>query len=389
MPNIVFDPPNDPPVMQGGTLEGAKRTEYMELCKQMTSRNPSLDYPKIRDAIVTILEEDVKGHIQTLPKPDRANLIKDVNTIFSSIDRTDPNYIATINIVSLQISILFTQYLVIKRGIEDNVASNDTRGAFIDTYDRYSLITQTDDWKSYSGMKDILPETESNLNQLMNLNESNEIFMVFIGVLRLGELLEAYLNNIFYIGLSYTTEWVDGSYYLPLAYLSHDIFHYEMYSESCPNFPTIINGFKQFRDYVVATKDTPIRYSIDFALFFFLHEEPYCSVYEEDTLENEYQNQATVESIVKYLEVNIDGLCDLQNFGKAIPKAYREMETEINLNEEKVNEYLQLVAQRYVECWAEFKKNVLNRAKGGRRRLRKTRRRYRKKRGTQKNKIRH
>lgn len=383
MPDIVFDPPDEPPVMQGGALEGAKRAEYMELCKQMTSRNPSLNYPQIRDAIITILEEDVRGYIETLPEPDRASLIRDVDTIFSSIDRTDSNYIATINIVSFQISILFTQYIVIKRGIIGNVISNDTRGGFIDSYYSYSLITKNNNWKTYSVMKGILSNGSIQYTMLMNLDPLHEIFMAFIGFLRLGELLESYLNNVFYVGLSYTTEWVDGDYYLPLAYLSHDIFHHEGYSGSCPKFPIILNGFKQFREYVVTTKDAQTRYSIDFALFYLLHEHN-CGEFEEDTLENIYQNKATRATIFDLLNAYIDELTDLQNFGKAIPKAYREMTSERELNEKKVNEYLKLVAERYVACWNEFREAILKSSKGGRRHQRKTRRRYHKKRATRK-----
>jgi hypothetical protein len=63
------------------------------------------------------------------------------------------------------------------------------------------------------------------------------------------------------------------------------------------------------------------------------------------------------------------------------------MTSERELNEEKVNEYLRIVAERYVACWNDFRETVLTSSKGGRRQ-RKTQRRYRKKRATRKIKTR-
>jgi hypothetical protein len=383
MPDIVFDPPDETPVMQGGALEGAKRAEYMELCKQMTSRNPSLNYPQIRDAILTIIEEDVRGYIQSLPEPDRDSLIRDVDTIFSSIDSTDPNYIVTINIVSFQICILFTKYT-------DKIDS-------IEYSEIYTAVVSNDEWKLYTNMKhflhqDFVLNDPSYVKYLLNLESPKYIYMTFIGFLRLGEIVESYLNNIFYIGLSYALKWVDGVIVSPSVYLEHDIDHAASYIRECTSkFPKILNSFKQFRKYVVSTKDAVVRYSIDFALFFFLHEAPWCSIFEKsgDTLENNLQNNSTVETVYARLSIRniVHGYYDLRIGGRAIPVAYREMINENELNKEKVHEYIRLVADRYVACWNEFREAVLKPSKGGRRQQ-KTHRRYRKKRGIRKTRIR-
>jgi hypothetical protein len=370
MPLITFDPPSETGSRRGGALTGPKRNEYMELCKQMTSRNPSLNYAHIRDEILTILEEDVRAYIQTLPELDRAALLETIDRIFSSINRSDTNYLATINIVSLQISIVFTQYIFTNNPKNKN--------AFISTFELYEEITETEQWKEYSFIKDFIVNYPKDTNDkwyyLLTPNTEGILFITFPGFLRLNDIVESYFENIFYVGLSYTAEWVDGSYYLPLAYLSHDLFHYDMYSESCPNFPTILNGFKEFRNYVVATQDRHIQYSIDFALFLFLHEEPYCYPFKKDTLENVLQNKATSESIFNRLDSNLYELIDLHNFGKAIPSNYRELikGSTTTLDEKKVQDYLRLVAERYVVCWKSwerYKQTQEPKSKGGRRRV--------------------
>ena len=380
MPLIVFDPPSEMGsvrsrklnrVQRGGVLDGPQRAEYVELCKQMTSRKSDINYPYIRDAILAILEKDVRSYIETLPESDRAALVADIDRIFSSIDRSDNNYLGTINIVSLQICILFNQY-ILKNKRRNNFEAGDTDDVFEE-------LTKSDEWKDYLNMKSYLENYPKNIipqwNLLLTPNNADAIFMIYIGFLKLNELIESYLNNVFYFSLSYSPDWADGSYYLPLDFLSHDIFHYETHYYSSRDKSNIIEGFKQFRKYVLNTQDKSIQYSIDFALFIIIHEgTPYDS-FKEDNLENELQNNATVDSIFNILNEYIDEFTDLDNLGRAIPREYREVVKKgesILLKKEKIQEYLRLVAERYVKCWETFKnsnKNNNKAYKGGRRRL--------------------
>jgi hypothetical protein len=370
MVGILFDPPSENGEMSGGALFGGIRRAYVNLCNQMTSRKERVDYISIRDRILDIIYNDIRGHIECLPDEDRAGLIKSVNIIFSNFVKSDDPLIV-INIVSLQVALLFTQYEYEKNG--------GNKEPFIDNEERYHYIMEDGDYKNYSYIKEIIP-TLGNLEQLLNPEAPGTIFMVFTGFLRLSELLDSYFNNVFYLGLSYKTQYVDGSLFYPIAYLTHDIFHYEMYMEDCPKFPTIIKGFKDFRNYM-SNKDESWRYSIDFALFLFLHEEPYCYTFKNgaDNLNNKYQDKATVEWILDSLQNNMDGLTDINNFGRAIPEKYRVLEegSEIKLNENKVNEYLQLVAERYVTSWRKFRAATAG-ASGGRRRTKRNRRKMKK-----------
>jgi hypothetical protein len=398
MPQILFDPPQEGGRRQqvGGLLEGEKRSEYVELCKQMTSRNPGLDYHAIHDRILEILEEDVREYIDTLPTHDRDALLKDFVIILSGIpkrnDDTEP--LTTINIVSLQISLLFTRYEYTKNKQEEYFFNSYYTYEILlgneqlDIYNRKSetyeyVEMEKGDWKDYSYIKKILSNfnnrTDVDLYHLENPDAPKYIFMMFLGFLKLDEIIESYLNNVFYLGLSYKTEWVDGSLTYPLAYLTHDIAHYERYTLECQDFPKIISKFKEFREYL-KKHDKKIRYSIDFALFIFLHEHIYCGAFREDNIENELQNKASIESINNLLKENtMDELTDLNNLGMAIPPSYRVLEegSETKLNEEKVKEYLLLVAERYVAAWNEFRV-ASNAASGGRRKARRTKRQRRK-----------
>lgn len=369
MVGILFDPPSENGQMSGGALFGGIRKAYVNLCNEMTSRKERIDYISIRDRILDIIYNDIRGHIECLPEKDHTALIKSVNIIFSNFDKADDPLIA-INIISLQISLLFTQYEYEKNGGNEEL--------FIDNKERYADIMENGDYRDYSYIKEIIP-TLGNLEQLLNPEAPGTIFMVFTGFLRLSELLDSYFNNVFYLGLSYKTQYVDGDLYYPIAYLSHDIFHYEMYTEDCPKFPTIIKSFKDFRNYM-KDKDTLLQYSIDFALFLFLHEEPYCYIFRADNLNNKYQEKATVETILDSLQNNMDALTNLNNFGRALPEKYRVLEegSETKLNENKVNEYLQLVAERYVTSWREFRAATAGASGGGRRHTKRNRAKKRK-----------
>ena len=102
MVGILFDPPFEGKSRHGGALIGPQREEYATLCKQMTSRGPTLEYGLIRDRILEILGKDIRKYIETLPEEDREALMKDLDEIFSTIDMADPRPLVTINIVSLQ-----------------------------------------------------------------------------------------------------------------------------------------------------------------------------------------------------------------------------------------------------------------------------------------------
>ncbi len=364
MPKIVFNPD-----FSGGALKGDERARYMELCKQMTSRDPRLDYTMIRDEILKIIHKDVLEHIETLPKEHRPELLKDINTIMNNFDKTDTNQIATINIICAQISILFTLYTRDKTGL-----TPEEKAEIINAQD--SDMLEHGNWKNYTDMKTLLadsgllPKLVTQYNPSEGIPFETDIFLGFISFITISELIESYFNNVYYCGTSYTIDWFDGDRYYPIAFYDHDIFHYDM-SESCRDTPGLYPKLKAFRDFVYLNKDRPIQYSIDFALFLFIHEEPYC--YDEDM---PYINTPTEENVYDRLTDDIHDLVDLHSHGLAIPTKYRVLKKEggSKIHVKKVKEYLQLVAKRYVECWNEYSATLGAAAREGGGRRKRTRR---------------
>ena len=73
MPPILFDP-SIKKVQYGGKLDKTTRATYLELCKQMTSREPNLNYKTIRDAILDILKDDGIIFIGDIRDKDRLKM---------------------------------------------------------------------------------------------------------------------------------------------------------------------------------------------------------------------------------------------------------------------------------------------------------------------------
>lgn len=397
MPNLVFDPDGEfdtCPINRtiqsggGGGLTGAKRCEYVALCKQMTSRDPSLDYTAIRDRILAIMKENVLEHIETLPEADRPTLVADIEGFFSGFDTTD-NPLTIINIVGFQISFLFTKYLYPKVSRNENRYFDDPNN---DIYNLYSTLIVDDIWKSYSELKPNLGDfcqLQENPDPTTGIPKSTPIFMVFVGFITLGELMESYFDNIFYLGLVYVRDYVDGVFYPPLEVIYHDWGHYSNYvSSSCKKFPVSLNTIKKFHKYVVETEEKSVQYAVNFVLFLLIHEGN-CYFFTEiartilrtkyknlvikkQTYFNSFnfklieqliptENRFILNSIVKddiYKDIKsyISELSMIQIFGLAVPKAYRipQKNDPTKLEKEKVLEYINIAASMFVECYRKF-----------------------------------
>jgi hypothetical protein len=394
MPRIVFDPDGELETcfipkkggryLKGGSLSSAKRCEYMRLCLLITSRDPSLNYTELRDQILAIMKEDVIHHIQTLPEADRPALLADIEQFYSTIDPSD-NPFTIINIIALQTTVLFTQYL------EDPEDKRKYHMIYSE-YD-YLQFTKDDSWKSYTEIKEKLSSSEysefqfliSNSNPSEGIDSSEPIFLAFLGFLTLRELIETIMNHVVFCALTYTIEAIDGQPQNPMVTLWHDTFHYGEFQE-CLKYPSLLKEFKEFQKFVVETQEKSIQYAVHLVFFAFLHELPYCYRFDEtgNSLNSPFFKEITPEFIQEQLNENMENFVDLESQGKAIPKAYRELEegsTKL-LKEERVQEYLKRASQLYVNAYKEFEASKHKNKNGGKRRTRKRRIRPRKRHST-------
>jgi hypothetical protein len=370
MPQLVFDPDGELDIcslsrrkpLRGGGLLPETRCEYIRLIKLLTSRDPSLNYTELRDAILAIMREDVLAYIHTLPESDRAPLLAAIDQFYSTLDTAD-NPFTCINVIGVQIGILFTDYIVhYEEGY--NIKNNSTYPEF----EIYETSIKTDAWKTYSGMKEILGNnTEESYNVLVEntipenaSSSSRPIYILFIGFVTLGELMESFLNNIVYCSLNYKREYIDGGIATPIVAIHHDIGHYLTYFNKCKQSSSYLTTIKQFHSYALTKYDRPTLYAIHFVLFFFLHEE-YCRHF---NLENNSQSHHSKEFIYTPLKQYIFVFNDLTWLGLCIPKAYRIVQKDGRLNDEKIDEYLHHVSELYATCYKEF---LASRTAGGRR----------------------
>lgn len=352
MPPILFNPDGEGEVtctfvskVKGG---GIDRCRYVELCKQMTSRDPSLNYSSIKNEILEYMYEDVTSYIDTLPEKDKKSILYDINAFFNNDDLNSLNQIdniTIINIIGIQISLLFTLYH--DSNLEYVMFPNEL----------YDFELETNEWKDSNTLKNMLNSNEFHYLLNKEYEKDGKIFMVFIGFLSFRELIESYLNNIFYCGLSYKIDYVDGYLNSPISFLHHDIFHYGEF-KTCYNYPSVLNTFKEFHKYImnstISNSIINVQYAINFVLFYILHEEPYCNKYTNKFIDNSVSKKLIYDCLIE----NIQTFVSTNDHGLAIPKAYRKFvkNSKTELEEEPIQEYLQLVSEVYVQYYKQFLK---------------------------------
>jgi hypothetical protein len=94
--------------MSGGGFTKAQRCEYMDLCRQMTSRDPAQMTRANRDRLLAFLKDYVVEHSAEYPEK-REFIMETVSRLFENPAMLeDPNYLGSYNLVAFQCSILFT-----------------------------------------------------------------------------------------------------------------------------------------------------------------------------------------------------------------------------------------------------------------------------------------
>jgi hypothetical protein len=94
--------------MSGGGFTKAQRCEYMDLCRQMTSRDPAQMTRANRDRLLAFLKDYVIEHSAEYPEK-REFIMETIPLLFDNPTMLeDPNYLGSYNLVAFQCSILFT-----------------------------------------------------------------------------------------------------------------------------------------------------------------------------------------------------------------------------------------------------------------------------------------
>jgi hypothetical protein len=377
MPLIQFDPPNESPQKGGGSLiDKPLRDKYMSLTKQIFLP----DAKPICDQMLEIIHQTARAYIDSLDERlGKDKLISGLEEIMQNIDPNETNYPALINVVALQVAALFTEFIMAmteeerelyvgEKGVKNDrflhgVNTDSASEAFFEKLQYYK-------WKKYDVMKNFIRDERSEdcdgtpliLNDQPHCNSK---FIAFIGFLTIREIVDAMLNNLWYLGLSYELQYVDGNVHAPTAYFIHDIEHskndYGKYAT-----PDIIELLNKFLNYVKSSQTPSIIYSVYLVLFLIFHEGGYDSKYFRNnnrafiTIRSHLLPDTTdlrfyLDNAIKYFTSKFQ---NINHFGIALPKDYRVPvpNKPTKLQEEKVTEYLDLAIDRYITCWEEFQK---------------------------------
>lgn len=345
---------------RGGGLTGAKRCEYMDLCQQLTSRDPGLDYQPILARMFTILKEDVLEHIGTLT--DQKTLVADIGTIFDGIPKdTSGKYVTTdyldylriYNIVSFQIACLFTDYY---RDVPNSAwNSSGIYTALIDI-----------DYKNYSVMK---TEFETKHNDFVTFYDPQSekafkkgitpvLYFLQLGTITISGIVEYLFNHIIVASLTYKLQYlhsIDST--KPLGIIDHDAGHESIFGHNYHYIDTILEGFLPYIKGLNLDKEH--KYAVYFILFAFLHEADVWTACPEGGITRDFLienlRNPSVHSI--YLRIN--------DHAMAIPSQYRVLKegSHTEIKRKKVFDFFIFAIDTFMEHYTAFRAT-----KGGKRR---------------------
>jgi hypothetical protein len=400
MPFIQFDPPDESnhPIMGGGLqLDKVTRSKYLSLSQQIFE--PNANQKEISEEMLHIIVDAARNHIESLSESDRPRLHSMLDQIIRGIDPTETNYTGLLNIVALQLAMFFTEYF---QGIKEKKPYLKNRGINIARLNDYDLSLADDTgiyqdmmlvYSNYSEVKKIIEdrikeferyEKKAGTRLLLNPSIGRWKYIPMIGYVTLTEMVDSIFNNIWYIGLAFDVQYVDGDASTPLGYYIHDIDHSISVDSSInikEEMPHILEILREFRDFVRNTyKSRQIIYSIYLVLFYMIHETGsaftfYGYFYRATIFSHLSKDEEPLSMYIKKLLSDfLDAFLDLDDAGKSIPVTYREptKEDPTRLDITKVKEYLDITHERYMQCWKEFQ--VSRASQGGRRHTRRSRR---------------
>jgi hypothetical protein len=346
---IKFD--SDSKTQKGGKLTKAQRSEYVVLCNQLVSRDPSLAYIEITARLMYFLRNDAFEKIEKLKTANlideikKGQMISDLTYIFSKTDMTDENFIGRLNIVSLQCVILFTENCIGPLAKKFEVGLNNSF--------QYYNVLKSGDWKNYQVMKSTLTKKNSgSFFQLYSYSKekpyttstpSNRlIFLItIIDYLSVDEIITSFLDNVVICGISSNFIYADGRYLTPFEFVEHDITHGGNYYYTCFERSGLsksdLVSFYQFCKNTISDKSK--LYSIKFMVFLLIHES-FCDFF--PTEHSPIKLKANVLSSILHTAIlRMDRYLNNNDLGLSIPKDYRD-------SEEKIKQYLDLSTEVYL-----------------------------------------
>ena len=227
------------------------------------------------DYLITQLKLDVERGIEKdySGSPHRQRIQEDKNMIFDSCDKwiseniKDENCLMTVNVVSLQIAILFTYASLGYKHPTINDWDTEYKEDKKNVNTLFNQIVYRSDDYDWKRFEDAYKYLNENPSSIIRKYFNNGIITV-IDFLSVDTIIEQYLDGWNTCQIVYKKTFADRTELLPFEYIWHDLAHYssflhffeERHSEDPTNYT--IEKLKEFYDFINTITSVKQRYSV-------------------------------------------------------------------------------------------------------------------------------
>ena len=281
--------------MIGGKITRVNKQRYISLYKLFTSRDAAItneEYIEMAYDILNVVKDESIAYIADLEydEPTLISMREQIEEMYASVDRSDLNLIAMINIFSLQCIIVFNEATIRK-----------PQYTHPDHSKIFDEIIKTCEWQNYANLKHCLDQSGEIISRLIPLIETtykdyimsnnatgrkNYITLItIIDFFPIEYLLNTFLNNVFYLGFVNKYTVVDGKLGLPMDFLNHDLSHADDYINRCNKLSPLkmkeltdfCSYYQNYNHYEMNIADIKQqKYCISLIIFLLIHESALC-----------------------------------------------------------------------------------------------------------------
>ena len=259
----------------GGKIPQKVKFAYLRHCQRLIDNNN--DVVSKNYLLLALKNYSVNNIMQLYQHEFIEQIIGDFRKIWDSIEQSDRNYLRMVNVVSFQLSALFTYACLDFREptLEDFNNSERQLSYFKEFTNeiKYKDLPENSshDWRNYKHVKKhgrLLKKLSASESE----NTSNGIITI-LDYLTLDDIIKPYLNGWFICGLVYTKTYADNKEMLPFAFIEHDIVHYYNYTYTCftragAELPVLLQLYR----FINRIHDKKRQYSAKLLFFIIIHE---------------------------------------------------------------------------------------------------------------------
>jgi hypothetical protein len=390
----------------GQNIDRTRYVEVFALYKEITSKPPPSPerISELTRGILDFLHElSLEQVVSIVEDESRKPLyLRLVEEIFSRVPEYESNFIGKINVVSLQIIILFTfiaktqrpdGFMYETQKIFYHLVSGDVP-LYLDYKRLKGYLISLGQKGELEKAREEYPEAIPKFLALLwypnqHTEDSDDIFMITsYTYISTTDILDGMMNNVHFIGVAFDVTSADGDKLLPIDFLIHDINHGDEYLERCVRYAVDRSLLKSFYEFIIffhknnpKLLDKDGLYKIKFVFFLLVHEtDPTYFLQRDGRLPDE--NFVIDEGIGDYINYPYNQFKDPDDLKMLLPSKVRKSIEELTDDEEKseiIQDYIEKAVAKYLKVlkiWNDARKRSLARqagtARGGKRKSKKS-----------------